>query len=662
MTQATVNVDLQPDRSAILDWLSFWFRDCRRGLVEIAWMEPSGGGPRHAKHFPLSEIRRAAAFASDVNARPGGNVYACASAVSLQADHRASDEHFVEAPGPWIDRDEPPDAENPIATRGPFLPNATVVTGRIPYLREHHYFRLLEPTSDADLLRELNRRLAAHFGCDIAATNVSRLMRLPGSVAWPVKPGRVIELTSWSSSDVGPYSAAELLPLLPEEKKARVEIFDRCTYFDGSMKTGPIPRPTMAERISSIAPGNWHNPVRDIVAHKVVLGETDEEIHLIDAAITLPGWADDETRTDVQVLIDTARKKFGRLYDRGADPHYWDAKIPGGLIGAPISQEAAITEDTIRSLSAGELLRLEIPPRELLLAPWLPKAGAAMLFAPRGAGKTFVTMTAAYAVASGGSALRWSAPEPQRVLVVDGEMPLALLQERLAAISKGSETHLADENFLRFLPADFFRDGLPDLATPAGRAMVEFLVDSTDAALVIFDNLSCLAGARENEADDWRPMQDLVLSLRRRHVSSLIVHHAGKNGTQRGTSRREDVLDTVIALSPPKDYSPSDGARFEVHYQKNRGFFGSDAMPFEARLEIDASGACRWRCADLQQEQRDVAYEMFAAGKQAKDVERELKVSRARAYRYQKEWRAGPGVASCPISRSHLLEGETETP
>jgi hypothetical protein len=60
MTNPTVDLNLQPDRNAILDWLIFWFKDCRRGLMEIAWTDPSGGGPRHGKHFPLHEIKRAA--------------------------------------------------------------------------------------------------------------------------------------------------------------------------------------------------------------------------------------------------------------------------------------------------------------------------------------------------------------------------------------------------------------------------------------------------------------------------------------------------------------------------------------------------------------------------------------------------------------------------
>jgi hypothetical protein len=66
----------------------------------------------------------------------------------------------------------------------------------------------------------------------------------------------------------------------------------------------------------------------------------------------------------------------------------------------------------------------------------------------------------------------------------------------------------------------------------------------------------------------------------RRHL------RAGKGGQQRGTSRREDVLDTSISLRRPADYSPAEGARFEVHYEKHRGFYGADAEPFEAKLEM----------------------------------------------------------------------------
>jgi hypothetical protein len=74
------------------------------------------------------------------------------------------------------------------------------------------------------------------------------------------------------------------------------------------------------------------------------------------------------------------------------------------------------------------------------------------------------------------------------------------------------------------------------------------------------------------------------LAQRAANRSVLVVHHAGKGGGQRGTSRKEDVLDTVISLSRPPGYVASEGARFEVRFTKSRGFWGAEAEPFEARF------------------------------------------------------------------------------
>ena len=74
--------------------------------------------------------------------------------------------------------------------------------------------------------------------------------------------------------------------------------------------------------------------------------------------------------------------------------------------------------------------------------------------------------------------------------------------------------------------------------------------------------------------------------VRRSGIAVLFIHHAGTNGRQRGTSRREDALDTVIALRRPEDYSLEHGARFEIHFEKLRNRVdGAGAVPFEAGLE-----------------------------------------------------------------------------
>jgi putative DNA primase/helicase len=254
----------------------------------------------------------------------------------------------------------------------------------------------------------------------------------------------------------------------------------------------------------------------------------------------------------------------------------------------------------LRAETLASFLSLEIPPREIVLDPILPKQGLAMLHSWRGIGKTHCALGIGYAVASGGGFLRWKAPSPRKVLYIDGEMPAVVMQERLAAVVSGSGPE-PDPDAFRLITPDLQEREIPDLATKEGQGAVEeWLEDGYE--LLILDNLSTLvrAGAgKENEADGWLVMQEWLLGLRRRRMSVLLVHHSGKGGSQRGTSRREDVLDTVVSLRRPEDYVPAEGARFEVHLEKARSVHGDAANPFEARLEV-RDGAATWTLKDLE--------------------------------------------------------------
>jgi putative DNA primase/helicase len=190
---------------------------------------------------------------------------------------------------------------------------------------------------------------------------------------------------------------------------------------------------------------------------------------------------------------------------------------------------------------------------------------------------------------------------------------------------------------LRFQLADLQDDPMPDLGTPEGQEALERHWGELPPELLILDNLSCLAcTVRDNEADSWSPMQTWILSLRRRGISVLIVHHAGKSGQQRGTSRREDVLDTVIALRRPADYSAADGARFEVHFEKARGAFGEATEPFEAMMHAGEHGGVMWTCEPLKDVVLKKAAALFADGTTVRDAADELGITRSAAGRLRK--------------------------
>ena len=132
-------------------------------------------------------------------------------------------------------------------------------------------------------------------------------------------------------------------------------------------------------------------------------------------------------------------------------------------------------------------------------------------------------------------------------------------------------------------------------------------------------------------------MQSWLLDLRRRGLSVLLIHHAGKTGVQRGTSRREDVLDTVIALKRPKDYEPEDGARFEIHFTKHRGFAGEDAAPIEAKLDTDGLGRAHWEVVDLGDKQAAEIRELKDDGLSIREIAVRLGISKGKVERRLKQ-------------------------
>jgi putative DNA primase/helicase len=241
-----------------------------------------------------------------------------------------------------------------------------------------------------------------------------------------------------------------------------------------------------------------------------------------------------------------------------------------------------VKRDRVTSVDLQDFLARSYPPRELMLSPWLPRQGLAMAHGYRGFGKTLMAHGSSWAISTGGGFWRWKAPEPRRVLVIDGEMPAADLQSRLRNIQENSELRPAP-GFFRIAAADTFRDGLPDLSNQSMQGFYSDVV--ADADFILLDNISTLCpGAQENDADGWAVMQAWILLLRRQGKSVLLIHHDGKGGQQRGTSKKEDVLDTVISLRRPPDYTADQGCRLEVRFTKSRGFHGPDAEPFEARL------------------------------------------------------------------------------
>ena len=150
-----------------------------------------------------------------------------------------------------------------------------------------------------------------------------------------------------------------------------------------------------------------------------------------------------------------------------------ETKLAEGIgKGTGADSKRVVDPASFKPCTAEDLLARDFPPREILLSPFLTKKTLAMLYARRGAGKTWVAEGIALAVASGGvvfeargSGPAWGAPAAREVLLVDGEMPGSMIRDRLAALIRGRRYDPGGR--LQVLAADLFEEPLPSISTPA---------------------------------------------------------------------------------------------------------------------------------------------------------------------------------------------------
>jgi hypothetical protein len=284
-----------------------------------------------------------------------------------------------------------------------------------------------------------------------------------------------------------------------------------------------------------------------------------------------------------------------------------------------------------------EFLSRKYPPMEFLLDPILTRRGTAMIAGFRGRGKSFLALSVAYAIATGARLLNWHAPNPTSVLYVDAEMDPADVQQRIAAIHEtlgpSARCQPTDESF-RILSAQEHAFGIPDLADPtdnSGRRRIEAALG--DCEVLFLDNLStlCRTGV-ENDAESWGAMQEWLLHLRSHGKSVVILHHAGKEdkrgrATQRGTSKREDILTASLMLQKHGD------AGFKVECTKLRS--GRVFDPFPVALDYIAGKRCVLSIGQSDEQMNaEMAAFLKAQGHSQKDIAKRIGVDQSTVSRW----------------------------
>ena len=247
----------------------------------------------------------------------------------------------------------------------------------------------------------------------------------------------------------------------------------------------------------------------------------------------------------------------------------------------------------------GDLMAHRFPPQEMVLEPFLPTASSLFLWAAPGAGKTMLSLSLALAVASGTSLGPFRAPSARPVLYLDAEMPRAVVQERIRALSGSLDAaarEAAWKNLTLVSVADIAQThDVASLGTPEGQRWLLDLIFTTGAELVLLDSLAMLFDLDdENSASDTRVVQELVRHLNSRNVASVVVHHSGKGGTSyRGSSSLAAPSQAVIGLVSRKR-KPDEQIAATLRWDKIRGRVDAATRDQPVALVAGLDGNLGW--------------------------------------------------------------------
>jgi len=315
-----------------------------------------------------------------------------------------------------------------------------------------------------------------------------------------------------------------------------------------------------------------------------------------------------EARTATNDNLPTSPPR-GRDYDDPEPPR--GSRITRAL-------DAAVTLDVFESM--------EIKPRPFIIEGLLRQGESAMFFAKTGVGKTYLAMQLAMGATREGEVLGpYSTVAPCGVLYVDAEMSAADMQARvrnLAIKADGKRFHLLSSELLASV-----NQAVPNLDEEWRPAILDWLTQHSDIGLVVLDNLSSLTpGVAEDKRLDWDAINQWIIELRRRGLSVILVHHAGKGGDQRGTSAREDQLNLTLKLTALDDRTTT---AFRVDFQKARGLSGEQKKPFVVELVEDEHGRINLVHKNLNDEMTAQVAFLASEGMKQNEIKDKLDISQA---------------------------------
>lgn len=416
---------VSPDRTAMREHLEHLFGGFldgyHDGKIEIAWTDatPDASGKhklRHAEYFGTDELDEAADRAAQLNSTPMVNVYVGAALRNPDSAPfgRSSDADAWALTALYVDLDDPGTATAAKDTYGITRPTFVCVTGREPHTRAQLWWRLDEPLTDPDQWRAMLDGMAATLGGDTTVTNAGRVMRLAGSVAWPVKEGRVVELTTY----IRPQGAAQSYPA---ETVQRALCRDLTKSAQKTASFVPQPSTTTTGLFGHTIQDGRERYMRQTIAAVLLeyIGTTGTDPtpqELFDAAwpqyergvdLSRPGRGPAEFAEKCEYAVKRFHAgKIAGMRDLDEAVATYTAKVKSRVTDYRKKSDQSGPEQKPHEPGPGPILASTLtgdpPERQWIVDQWIPAGVVTALYGDGGIGKTLLAQQLLYSASIGG--------------------------------------------------------------------------------------------------------------------------------------------------------------------------------------------------------------------------------------------------------------------
>ncbi len=361
---------------------------------------------------------------------------------------------------------------------------------------------------------------------------------------------------------------------------------------------------------------------------------------------SVPHYAKDiKTKAKARKTIQVMNEVMNACFSSNGDAAKAIAEAKQAIIDIDLDDNKSIAGSIVKST---DFVSLELPAKRIILDPWLTEQSLTLISGWRGTGKTWFALSLLDAISKRLAFGPWETETPVKTLYLEGEMASQDVQQRAKELDMGvgaEHVYIYSDSYASSL-------GIPRanlLCEKWQQSIKQYMIDK-NIKLWVCDNIASLAsGLDENSAEAWGPVNTWLLGLRFAGISTILLHHTGKSGEQRGTSHREDNLDNSIILKQPENYEITDGCRFIAEFKKNRVVSKDQFMLTE--LEFTYSDG-KWSYATVKGKNQNEVMKLLDEGHTQSEVSDSLGISKGQVSKIRKK----------AVKKGWLTEKNTLTP